>query len=582
MTGAGRAAQDCPAYEHAVGAGAAQLGERVRASCRDAQVDAGSVYLAVGRARTAHVEAVPDDRARGLPLGCVEEQMLFVGEVPFAEAVCAPRQPQRPGRRGDNVHMPQDKRGVRPEQFCNVGLLSCSHRHETRIAPPSLGVGCGASSSRSRASASSMRSLQLGTGQCVAPPSLWATRTEETAHPAQHVRGAPVLFAPRGAAAAACVHQRFVCTVNPHLGAKDSHKTMSRRSESLLWGGVLGSAVGLPHRGRGPEDAPLPAGLTYEKPELPTPGQYTPPHGYPPGAWSGAIDQGLLAATLLRVLGLPADWQRALAQGSGLHSRQHMEGALRQYAERLLQWSREGFRGWKPDLQGFATPYEVDPQTAACLKQKGFAQDPLGACAKVDEGLGGACSVLPRLLCFALLARPETAEQYASAVCSVTHRTRATLAAGVCAVLLLQAVRQVPDGTAITSDILRWPLARYKALLASPGSYRRIVQYLSRKDELRYIGSRDNRGGVAATLYAMVHVVRVLIALRGAPPTSDDYSRVMSTLAGMGGASDVNCAMAGALLGAAGGAGCVPAGAQELPHHQWLKDQIDECAALCA
>lgn len=335
----------------------------------------------------------------------------------------------------------------------------------------------------------------------------------------------------------------------------------------MVWGAVAGSAIGLPYYGKNPADMAEQGEIDISKKPTASFGKH------PPGSWSALVEPFFVAASVL-------------GKQSHLLTRQptsspftHTEVAsyVTQLAEDLRGWVTEGVRAW----QDSSTPYDTDFQTLTVSKQANFVGSPLTTAADTPQ-LPNDCAALARAMVGALMPTVERAEQMCVLTTKVTHRSQSTAAAGLFAALLIQGgLYRVP----IAKDTVAYPAKRLKAYVQG-AARERIFAALCDK-ELLYVGGRDYIGRHLGSLRCVMWTFRAILdsrtGVRGdARAQTDVWGRTLTDICRQGGSADINCALAGALLGSQFGMAVVPSWYAELPHASWVAARLEEIVGLVA
>lgn len=335
--------------------------------------------------------------------------------------------------------------------------------------------------------------------------------------------------------------------------------TRPDRVRGMLWGAAAGSAAGLPHETRDAFDLEqLDSTAVAERP-------HAAHFAHPAGCWSALLEPAFVALTSLRAktAAYRAEPLEALLGG------EDYQELLFHYADALSTWSREGFRAWKDP----AAPYTIDPHTAIVLKQPAFLDTPL-QCGQSTELLPVDGGSLIRMLAAATAPSAQRCEQLALGFTKVTHRGDQIAASNVFAALLLQSI--LYGGK--TADVVAWPYERLRAH-AQGETYSRLLRVLS-QPELENVGGRDYLGRQIPAVRCFMYAFRACLrAEKAGTAPAEVWRTTLLAVLKQGGATDVHCALAGAVVGAWFGPAAVPGWRTELPRAEWLHEQIEACCA---
>jgi ADP-ribosylglycohydrolase len=151
--------------------------------------------------------------------------------------------------------------------------------------------------------------------------------------------------------------------------------------------------------------------------------------------------------------------------------------------------------------------------------------------------------------------------------------------------LLLNTLSRVPENSVIEAQIALGPVAAGRDLITD--SFRR-ADYLKRLTETKRLsdlklGERDGRSYVLKTLACAMWALRQLVKTAPSKRDAGFFKATLVSLAAQGGDASANCAVAGAVLGAAIGHARLP---QEwlkaLPNHEWLAKEVATFLAAAA
>lgn len=337
------------------------------------------------------------------------------------------------------------------------------------------------------------------------------------------------------------------------------------RIAGTIWGAALGDAFGLPAEGRDKQilaEAFPPGG-----PGMPFP--YTAQvRGFVPNTWSDDTAQTVLV-------------MRAMAECAG-----KVDAAPRAFARKIVAWRKGGF----PEL-GETSGEGCGGHTYHVISRPGYIDNPLRTAASIK----GATAGNGALMRTAPTAFAEDLSMTIALACA-THADPRCAASCVAQVELIRALVGIDEKEAIPPSIV--PAAIRSALAAVELSHAHqedMVTRAKKSTDLIAVGlaERDERGYTLKTFACAVWAVRQLItaplslhsqgSLHSAPVRDAAlYERCMRQIAAEGADADTNCAVAGAVLGAALGFDGLPkkwVEAVPAAHRKWLDAEIDKYIA---
>lgn len=239
----------------------------------------------------------------------------------------------------------------------------------------------------------------------------------------------------------------------------------------------------------------------------------------------------------------------------------------RDFAARLVAWYNGGF----PEL-GDVHGAGCGNMTWRVLRSPTFATDPFAAAAAAIGPKAGNGALMRTAPC-AFEPDPAASARY---FCLATHSDARCVASCVLQSVLIRDLARVPHGAPVPGDVLRRPLSAALDALAAAGRTELMGwAWKSGSLEALELGTRDGRGYTFRTLGCALYAFRALVAA-GARRDAALFKRVVTEIAMEGGDADTNCAVAGAVLGAALGYSALPADwIAALPNRAWLAAEID-------
>lgn len=330
----------------------------------------------------------------------------------------------------------------------------------------------------------------------------------------------------------------------------------------MLWGSVVGSSLGVTIRGKDPID------LVDLCEDYVTTIPNTPHNKYPKGSWSALLEPLFISFIALRAQPI-AFTSKPKEQTL---NRNEFITLLEQFADGLKVWCKEGIRAWRDSN----TPYDNEPQTLTVTKIQGYSDSPLRIAA-LQTQLPYDCGSCVRVISTATLATVERTEQITIGFTKVTHNTDSVAAINVFMALVLQGILH---GERDNKQIISWPLNRLKSYIQ--GETRTRIIKIIRSQDLENIGGRDHIGKQLSVLRCFMWAYRVCASESKKDNVSphDVWKIVMHDILRQGGATDVNAAIAGAVIGAWFGMSIVPEWRTELTHADWVEEQINEAVSL--
>ena len=336
----------------------------------------------------------------------------------------------------------------------------------------------------------------------------------------------------------------------------------------MIWGAICASSIGLPFHGKEASDSPtsgFPDGYFRKMPE-------TACGKHPIGSWSALLEPAFLALQALRETEFCGSFQTEVDNSLDTHQ---LSEFIRRFADKLRTWCDAGFPEWRDA----STPYDQDFHTLAVVKVPGFLERPLVSASQVDLRSPNDCSTLSRILAACVLPSAEHAEQVCMFLIKATHRTPSISGVACFAALLLQGMLY---GTQ-DDELIKYAYSRLGKHVSQGPQFDRLHKIICDKP-LREIGGRDNIGRHVASLRCFLYAYRCIRGTKDVlektdlpPPLPKDlWEKVIGKIAIEGGAADMNCALAGALLGAKYGMAVVPSWYNTLPHADWVKRQIED------
>jgi ADP-ribosylglycohydrolase len=316
------------------------------------------------------------------------------------------------------------------------------------------------------------------------------------------------------------------------------------RAYGAILGAALGDALGLQTEGDDPHT------VADRHPDGP---------GYPyKGAYKGHAPNDVTDATNTTVLVM-----RALAA----YFTGKTDDPAADFAARLVRWHKDGFAELG-DTKGLG----LDGVALRAMAQPGFARDPAAAAREV-KGPKAENGALIRTAPCAFTAAPA---EWALLFCTATHADERCAAAARALALLLGLLARTPADEAVSAELVVGPVAAGRALLtqARSADYMNRLTRSKRLDELG-LGDREHRSYVLKTLAVAMWAFRQLARATPAERGPGLFVAAVRAVASQGGDASANCAVAGAVLGAALGHKKLPAewlGA--LPNRDWLLQEI--------
>jgi hypothetical protein len=315
---------------------------------------------------------------------------------------------------------------------------------------------------------------------------------------------------------------------------------MTAQVDAMIAGALAGSARGLMHRGDELRHAAPGAG------EKPTGGH----NFHPELAWSSILEPAFVAAETL--IAAPGIYEM---HGAGRTPASHdMQQFTSKFASRMVTWQQGGFREWRDP----STPYRVNPQVAATMRQDTYAGSPIRTAAGTPINRYD-CEPLAYALIAAVAPSADIAINLTIALAAASVRSgreEAILTSAILQVVLHRG--RVPEMTAA----IRAARARI-----SPDMWKILRDAMERaagEHPLRETGGRDH-GGIASASFQVFFWIVGRYLNGDMPSWSDAIGKVCQ----QGGAADINCALVGAVLGAAGGHDSLPDWCGDINHVDW-------------
>ena len=308
-------------------------------------------------------------------------------------------------------------------------------------------------------------------------------------------------------------------------------------AKNAILGAAIGDAVGLQSEGSTPSALEEGRGIAY-----PYRGAF---RGYAPNDWTDATDTAVL---VMRAYG-------ARRQGSVPHG----------LAKRLKLWNARGF----PEL-GDVSGLTPESVVARVLTVAEFASQPTHVAAQLKGPKAENGSLLRSVAC-AFTAQPAV---WGEALSLVTHSDSRCTAAVRAYVGILNLLARTPRGAPLSPAAIMEPLLAGRGRISDPEAQKEYMTWVTDTKELGdlHLSHHATRSYVLKTLGCAVWAYRMLLRY----PQRDAlfFSQVIGAVAREGGDSSANCAVVGAVLGAA---------ACELPeewlnaapHIDWLKKEVD-------
>ncbi|MDE2095903.1 MAG: ADP-ribosylglycohydrolase family protein [Patescibacteria group bacterium] len=274
--------------------------------------------------------------------------------------------------------------------------------------------------------------------------------------------------------------------------------------------------------------------------------------GRPPRGADEAVAPGRLTPAALQMVAV----MRAMLKYDG-------SGVQAFLAQELRSWARKGF----PEIKAEA---ECDPFTKLVLDDPNFTKDPRAAANAVRVN---RCNnfALTRAIPAAFV---EGTRNWAGNVTIVTHTDPACLFA---AVFVAELVAQVAHGRAqLTPQLLLNAVDAAKAVapkkLAEDAA--RAMIRTTRLEDIA-VADREGQNTPQTAMAVAVWGFRLLLRASEGGLPGDDFEKYVTALARRGGGATVNCAVLGAVLGAAIGYSALPAElVAKTPHVEWLVKEI--------
>jgi len=294
-----------------------------------------------------------------------------------------------------------------------------------------------------------------------------------------------------------------------------------------------------------------PTGVNY-----PSRGAYK---GYAPNDWTDATDTTILTARSLTDYFLSKT-----------------EDPVQNMAQKLHHWTKNGFS--EHGDTGGLTPEGI---VLKATLVPGFTHDPVSAARSIRGPKADNGSLIRSMPC-AFTAAPS---DWATLYSDVTHaddRARAASVAyvGLLSILLNLKPGESPKGSDATAAIKEGCACIEEEHPHSPTSYTRRRDYLSRLTQSTKVASlmldeRDHRSYTLKTLACAMWAYRQLVRTPRADWTAEFFKTTVRAIAARGGDATANCAVVGAILGAAMGIEALPGDwVDGLPHGAWLRNEV--------
>ena len=221
-------------------------------------------------------------------------------------------------------------------------------------------------------------------------------------------------------------------------------------------------------------------------------------------------------------------------------------------------------------------PQAPDPVTAAAMARPGFAAAPAEA-ARLAAGPAAENGALLRAVACAFTAAPSA---WATLLTEATHADERCAAAAVTLAALLNALARIPPGAPVPATVVVLPVTAGRGLLGGPRSRDFSRRLAASRDppDLDLGGARP--GYVLRALACAAWAVRQLVKTPAAERGPAFFAAAVGRVAAQGGDAGVNCAVVGAVLGAALGEGALPGDwLAALPCAGWLADEVADFLA---
>jgi hypothetical protein len=341
------------------------------------------------------------------------------------------------------------------------------------------------------------------------------------------------------------------------------------RVMGMMWGAVTASASALRYRNSSDDVLTKIEEKDFDRP---SDREYL---SYPKGGWSAHLEplfvqmETIAAAPECMFDRVPRPGKDTAVSGE---LAQRLVNAL---SYNFHYWCKTGFGEWRDTR----TPYETDPQLFTTTNKPDYLSRPLVESAKALQHRLDAC-VLLRSLASAAVPTPTRAEQLALLTCKTTHASDHVAAVTVYITLHLH---QFLYKVKAHKDTVVYPAERM--LVHDVAGQRGTVRAMSART-LEKIGGRDYSGTHTAALRAFVWTFRQILdyenlAADARPALPQFRNATLIAVCKEGGTTDINCALAGALLGAWGGLDIVPAWREEVHQGVWVGRRIKKFADAC-
>jgi ADP-ribosylglycohydrolase len=327
------------------------------------------------------------------------------------------------------------------------------------------------------------------------------------------------------------------------------------RIAGVILGSALGDAVGLPAEGSDSYTLSerYPSGVHY-----PHKGCF---RGYPSNDWTDATDTTVVA-------------MRSLASCQARSNGGWMPATLQSaFAARVLEWHKKGF----PEL-GDTGGLHPEAVLSSVLSNPGYAETPVAVAMGARTPVPGNGALIRTSPC-AFVNKPAVA---ASVLCMATHADERCVAASVTLVGLLDGMCSHPiDSTAPNVMAVVAAVSAGREHMADPANRAEFMKCVTDTRVLSglKLDDRYNQSHVFKTLAVAVWTWRQIVKTCPSKRDGNFFKAVIMTIASEGGDASANCAVAGAILGAALGGNRLPTDwTATPPNKDWLEKEIGDFA----
>jgi ADP-ribosylglycohydrolase len=344
--------------------------------------------------------------------------------------------------------------------------------------------------------------------------------------------------------------------------AADLHMRRER-ALAMLRGQAIGDALALPVRNsnRMAVAERHPQGLA-----LPYKGSYS---GHASGDWTWVTD-----ISVLTMRTLTAYYADATAAGAASSDSSDIPDPGIAYVKQLMAWQKRGFKELE-DTVGTG----LDAVTQRCLRRANVQLDPKAA-AETGHGAETTAGALVRIIPCAVTPTPEAWAVYLS---ELTHNTPVCHAAAAIASELLSDLMQTPPGEVRSLIAERAIRSGIDYLNGDADARASFLLKLTDTSRLSAILGKSEHTDTLTALRCMIWALRRVSKTAAAERGPALYMKTLNAVAAYGGESSTNCALVGAVLGAAlGPAGIPPAWLAALPNQTWLTNEIATFTMACA